>query len=105
MPAFTAAPSPVEDAAGGSAPLWSRLYGVFPTVLVVLAGRPSDRLEDRRRTVLALCGQDPDLAETPEVEVSICLLDDLADRGPFAPICRTAAEPEAGVDWLGEGKR
>ena len=95
---------PVEGAAGGSAPLWSRLYPVFPTVLVVLAGRPSDRLEDRRRTVLALCGQDPDLAETPEVEVSICLLDDLADRGPFAPICRTLADPGKAVDWLGEGR-
>ncbi len=94
---------PVEGAAGGSAALWSRLYPVFPTVLVVLAGRPSDRLEDRRRTVLALCGQDPDLAETPEVEVSICLLDDLADRGPFGPICRTLADPGKAVDWLGEG--
>jgi protein involved in plasmid replication-relaxation len=93
---------PVEGAAGGSAALWSRLYPVFPTVLVVLAGRPSDRLEDRRRTVLALCGQDPDLVENPEVEVSICLLDDLADRGPFAPICRTLADPGKAVDWLGE---
>jgi hypothetical protein len=93
---------PAEGSAGGSATLWSRLYPVFPTVLVVLAGRPSDRLEDRRRTVLALCGQDPDLAETPEVEVSICLLDDLAERGPFTPICRTLADPGKAVDWLGE---
>jgi hypothetical protein len=72
-------------------------------VLVVLAGRRRDRLEDRRRTVLALCGQDPDLAETPEVEVSICLLDELTERGPFASICRTAADPGRPVDWLGEG--
>jgi hypothetical protein len=91
-----------EGAAGGSVALWSRLYPVFPTVLVVLAGRSRDRLEVRRRTVLALCAQDPDLAETPEVEVSICLLDDLADRGPFAPICRTLADAETPVDWLGE---
>ena len=82
--------------------LWSRLYPVFPTVLVVLSGRRRDRLEERRRTVLALCRQDPDLAETPEIEVSICLLDDLAERGPFAPICRTLADPEKAVDWLGE---
>jgi Replication-relaxation len=91
------------EGAGGSVALWSRLYPVFPTVLVVLAGRRRDRLEDRRRTVLALCRQDPDLAETPEVEVSVCLLDDLAERGPFAPICRTAADPGRPVDWLGEG--
>lgn len=88
--------------AGEAVALWSRLYPVFPAVLVVLAGRPRDRLEDRRRTVLALCGQDPDLAETPEVEVSICLLDELAERGPFAPICRTLADPGKAVDWLGE---
>lgn len=92
----------VEGSAGGSVALWSRLYPVFPAVLVVLAGRRKDRLEERRRTVLALCGQDPDLAETLEVEVSICLLDDLAERGPFAPVCRTVADPGKAVDWLGE---
>ena len=95
----------VEGSAGEAVALWSRLYPVFPTVLVVLAGRPRDRLEDRRRTVLALCGQDPDLSETPEVEVSICLLDDLAERGPFAPTCRTLADPGKPVDWLGEEVR
>jgi hypothetical protein len=94
-----------KDSAGGSVALWERLYPVFPTVLVVLAGRPRERLEDRRRTVLALCGQDPDLSETPEVEVSICLLDDLTERGPFAPICRTLADPGEPVDWLGEEAR
>ncbi len=95
---------PAEDSAGKRVILWERLYPVFPTVLVVLAGRARDRLEDRRRIVLALCRQDPDLAETPEVEVSICLLDDLAERGPFASICRTLAEPDELADWLGEGK-
>jgi hypothetical protein len=96
---------PAEGSAGEPVALWERLYPVFPTVLVVLAGRPRDRLEDRRRTVLALCRQDPDLSETPEVEVSICLLDDLAGRGPFAPICRTLADAGGSVDWLGEEVR
>lgn len=91
-----------EGPGGDPVALWSRLYPVFPTVLLVLAGRPRDRLEVRRRTVLALLAQDPDLAETPEVEVSVCLLDDLAGRGPFAPICRTVADPGKAVDWLGE---
>jgi hypothetical protein len=91
---------PVEGS--GSEPLWSRLYPVFPTVLIVLAGRDRYRLEDRRRTVLALCAQDPDLAETPQVEVSICLLDDLVERGPFAPIFREPSDPGRPVDWLGE---
>lgn len=93
---------PVDGKAGRSVALWSRLYPVFPAVLVVLAGRPRERLEDRRRTVLALCDQDPDLAETPEAEVFFCLLDDLAEHGPFAPICRTLADPGEPVDWLGE---
>lgn len=96
---------PVDGSGGESVPLWSRLYPVFPTVLVVLAGRPRDRLADRRRTVLALCAQDAELAETPEVEVSICLLDDLVERGPFAPIFRELADPGRPVDWLGEGVR
>jgi hypothetical protein len=96
---------PVEGSASGSVALWSRLYPVFPPVLVVLAGRRRDRLEDRCRTVLALCRQDPDLAETPEVEVSVCLLDDLAERGPFAPICRALAAPGKPVNWLGEKGR
>lgn len=91
-----------EGPGGGSVALWSRLYPVFPTVLLVLAGGPRDRLEVRRRTVLALLAQDPDLAETPEVEVSVCLLDDLAGRSPFAPICRTLADSAGPVDWLGE---
>jgi len=96
---------PGEGAAGESVALWSRLYPVFPTVLVVLAGRSRERLQERRRTVLALCRQDPDLAETPEVEISICLLEDLAERGPFAPVCRTLAAPGKAVNWLGEEVR
>lgn len=96
---------PREGAAGGSVALWQRLYPVFPVVLVVLAGRRRDRLEERRRTVLALCRQDPDLSGTPEVEVSICLLEELSGTGPFAPIFRTLADPGEPVDWLGEGAR
>lgn len=95
---------PAEDSAGEPVALWERLYPVFPGVLVVLAGRSRERLEERRRTVLALCRQDPDLAETPEVEVSICLLEHLRERGPFAPVCRTPADPGRSVDWLGQGE-
>ena len=48
---------------------------------------------------------DPDLAESPDVEISICLLEDLAERGPFAPICRTLDDAGVPVNWLGEGRR
>jgi hypothetical protein len=96
---------PGPDSAGGSVALWETRYPVFPTVLVVLAGRSKERLRERRRTVLALCGQDPELTGTAEVEVSICLLADLLDRGPFAPNFRTLAAPGKDGDWLGgEGR-
>lgn len=90
------------DSAGSKVPLWETLYPVFPGLLVVLAGRPRERLLERRATVLALCQTDPGLADAPEVEVAICLLTDLASAGPFARICRTLVEPETDVDWLGE---
>jgi hypothetical protein len=93
---------PADDPAGPPVALWTRLYPAFPAILVVLAGRRRDRLEQRRDTLLALCRQDPDLQDSPEVEVSICLADDLANQGPFAAICRTVADPATPVDWLGE---
>lgn len=96
---------PNPDPAGGQVSLWETRYPVFPTVLVVLAGRSKERLRERRRTVLALCGQDPELTGTPEVEVSICLLADLLDRGPFAPIFRALAAPGEDTDWLGGAGR
>lgn len=96
---------PAEDGTGELVPLWSRLYPVFPIVLVVLAGQRCDRLEERRRILLALCRQDPDLSATPEAEVSICLLDELTERGPFAAVCRTLAAPGKPVNWLGEKGR
>jgi hypothetical protein len=43
---------------------WTRRYRVFPNVIVVLAGRPRPNLE-RRRTLLALCRADADLAQSP----------------------------------------
>jgi hypothetical protein len=93
---------PSEDPALGRVALWERLYPVFPGVLVVLANGSPERLERRRTTVLALCRADPELAATPEVEVSICLLDPLRASGPFAPIFRALADPALAVDWLGE---
>lgn len=96
---------PGDDPAFGRVALWERIYPVFPGLMVVLAGRPAAHLTRRRATVLALCRADPELAATPEVDVAICLLSDLLSRGPFAPIFRGPADPEADLDWLGEGGR
>lgn len=96
----------VTPASGGEpVSLWSQLYPAFPTLLVVLAGRSRPALERRRQTVLAICREDPDLARTPQVEIAICLLDDLAAAGPFAAIFRSPDDPDAPIDWLGDGSR
>jgi hypothetical protein len=81
-------------------PLWTLLYPIFPEVLVVLAGKPRHRLERRRQTVLDLCRQDDLLLATPQVRLSICLLDDLTEHGPFAPIFHRPADDHP-TDWLG----
>lgn len=94
---------PAENPADPPVALWTRLYPAFPAILVVLAGRRRDRLEQRRDTLLALCRQSPDLRDEPDIELSICLASDLADHGPFAPICRTVDDPDRTVDWLGQG--
>jgi len=92
---------------GGSEgePLWRSRYPFFPPVHCVLSGGRRAALERRRSTVLALLRSDPRLSRTPEVGVSICLLEDLQGEGPFAPIFRDARDPGRAVDWLGgEGK-
>jgi len=93
---------PADDPADPAVALWTRLYPAFPPVLVALTGRRRDLLEERRETVLDLCRQDPDLRDSPEVVVSICLLDDLTDLGPFAAIFRRVDDPDTLVDWLGD---
>jgi hypothetical protein len=89
---------PMEDA--GLA--WERSYPVFPAVIVALSGAGREALGRRRETVLALLAEEPELQDAPEVEVSMCLLDDLVGSGPFAPIFRRRRDPDADVDWLGE---
>lgn len=93
--------APVEPG-GETVPLWSHSYPVFPTVLVALSGRDHDALERRRQLVLALCRQEPALDDNPEVDVPICLLEDLVAAGPFATIFQTVANPEQPCDWLAQ---
>jgi hypothetical protein len=92
---------PAKDRLDEPAPLWTQRYPVFPTVLVVLANGDRRHLERRRHTVLALCGEDQELLDTPEVRIDVCLLQDLQADGPFAPVVRSACTPEHDVDWLG----
>jgi hypothetical protein len=85
-------------------PAWRAWYPALPAVIAVLAGADRAALERRRRTVLALCRTEPELAAAPELEVSLCLLEDLERRGPFAPIFLRPAEARSPVDWLGRAR-
>jgi hypothetical protein len=58
--------------------------------------------ERRRSTTIALLRSDPRLSRTPRVSISICLLEDLQAKGPFAPIFRDVRDPERAVSWLGD---
>jgi hypothetical protein len=81
------------------------LYPFFPPVHCVLTGGRRATLERRRSTVLALLRSDPRFSRTPEVGISICLLDDLQRKGPSAPIFFDARDPSRAVDWLGSDGR
>ena len=82
--------------------MWKERYPRFPKVHCVLAGSSRRSLERRRRSVLALLHTNPQLAARGP-RVSICLLEDLRSRGPFAPIFREVRNPDRAVDWLGGG--
>ncbi len=91
-------------------PLWRARYPVFPQVHCVLDGATRRALSRRRSTACALLAADPLLSRTPEVAISICLLEDLRREGPYAPVFRNVRAPGRPVDWLGrqaerEGRR
>lgn len=50
---------------------------------------------------IALLRSNPRLSRAPRVSISICLLEDLQAKGPFAPIFRDFRSPEKPIDWLG----
>jgi Replication-relaxation len=82
-------------------PLWRDRYPVFPQVHCALTGAPRRALSRRRSTASVLLAADPLLSRTPEVGISICLLEDLRRDGPFAPVFRDVRDPGRPVDWLG----
>jgi hypothetical protein len=82
-------------------PAWQARYPIFPDIICVLAGQHRAALMRRARTVLALCQADPQLQSTPQVRVSLALLEDLQAKGPFAPIWRQPKDPGQALDWLG----
>lgn len=86
----------------GREPLWRARYPVFPPVHCVLTGAPRKALVRRRSTASLLLASDPLFSRTPDVAISICLLEDLRREGPYAPVFRDVRDPGTPVDWLGK---
>jgi Replication-relaxation len=96
-------------AGAGGEPLWRSRYPSFPPVICVLAGAKRAVLERRREIVVALLRSDPELSRARGLSIRICLAEDLAERGPFAPIFTDISNPRRQCDWLiersgGEGR-
>lgn len=87
----------------GGEPLWSYYYRRFPPVICALAGASREALNRRLDVARGMLAEHPALDRAYDVEVYFCLLDDLKDRGPFAPIFRAVGEPDRAVNWIGEG--
>jgi len=81
---------------------WRQHYPRFPKVVVVLCGRPHPILERRLRSLLEMARRDPELLGlVDELGISVTTLEQLAGRGPFAPIFWRLAGAVGPVDVLG----
>jgi Replication-relaxation len=83
-------------------PLWGDYYRIFPPVICALTGASRKSLNRRLDVALGLLTDHPALDRAYGVRINFCLLDDLIDRGPFAPIFYAVDERDGAVDWLGE---
>jgi len=90
---------------GSGDPLWSYYYYSFPAVICALTGGSRETLRRRLDVALWLLGKHPALDRAYDVSIYFCFLDDLKDRGPFAPIFYAVGEPQEAVNWIGEGKQ
>ncbi|UQA97534.1 replication-relaxation family protein [Streptomyces halobius] len=79
---------------------WRSRYPLYPRVLLVLTGATSARLQSRINDLRSLAAADPRLP-TAGIKAGITTLDELRDRGPFAPIVTPVLGPATPTDvWL-----
>ena len=97
--------TPTNRGQPSSKPAWQARYPIFPDIICVLTGQPRAALQRRIQTVLALCREDSRLRATPEVRVSLALLEDLQAHGPYAPIWHQPKNPTQALDWLGQQRK
>lgn len=91
---------PSKSTEGQPEPLWRDHYRAWPQLLIVLADQSPNRMRQRIRRALALHASDP--TATGPLPVYFVALDDLVQRGPFAPIFHSTQLPDEPVDWLGQ---
>lgn len=83
-----------------STPAWRSRYAVFPRLLLVLTGASELRLTRRIADLRSLAASDPSLASST-IRAGVTTLDQLRDRGPFAPIFTPVLGPAGPADaWL-----
>lgn len=93
----------LRSAAGKRAELlWRSQYPSFPPVICVLAGASRAALRRRRDAVVAMLQRSTEFNGSADLSVRLCLADDLAEHGPFAPIFTDVSNPSHPVNWLVE---
>ncbi|MDH6115657.1 DNA-binding HxlR family transcriptional regulator [Kitasatospora sp. MAP12-15] len=81
-------------------PAWRSRYPAFPRLLLVLTGAEPARLQRRIADLRSLAASDPLLTASP-IRVGATTLDQLRERGPFAPIFNPVLSADGPVDaWL-----
>ena len=78
---------------GDGEPVWRALLPALPGRPLRARRGSRAALERRRNSVIALLRSNLRVARTREVRISICLLEDLEEQGPFAPIFVEVREP------------
>lgn len=96
---YVAPPSKGRGSRYAGVARWRERYEDFPSVMVVLANGPRRRLQRRgwltRSRWKSLHGK-----RGRCIDLYVCLLEDLIEQGPFAPIC-TSNHADELLDWLG----
>lgn len=99
---YVAPPSKRPGAKYTGVARWRQRYTQFPAVMVVLANGSRKRLERRRwLTCARFMRLYDERVRYLDLDIYVCLLDDLIEQGPFAPIFRSTRTKEP-VDWLGD---
>ncbi|MFE1776392.1 replication-relaxation family protein [Streptomyces sp. NPDC059008] len=81
-------------------PAWRSRYPLYPRVLFVLTGASPARLKRRIADLRSLAAADHDLTAAG-IRAGVTTLDELRERGPFAPIFTPVLGPATPTDiWL-----